>query len=57
LFGRGEVSPLELVDAAIERIERVDPVLNAVIDRQFSTAASSLPHSWEAGRSGACRSC
>ena len=38
LVRRGEVSPLELVDAAIERIERVDPVLNAVIDRQFSTA-------------------
>ncbi|MGO9965227.1 MAG: amidase [Acidimicrobiales bacterium] len=38
LVRRGEVSPLELVEAAIERIERCDPALNAVIHRQFSTA-------------------
>jgi amidase len=43
----GEMSPLELVDAAIERIGRCDPALNAVIHRQFSTArtqaAGELP--------------
>lgn len=33
-----EVSPLELVDAAIARIERRDPRLNAVIHRQFEKA-------------------
>ena len=42
-----EVSPLELVDAAIERIDRCDPVLNAVIHRRFpdarSQAAVELP--------------
>jgi amidase len=47
LVRRGEVSPLELVDAAIERIERCDPLLNAVIHRQFSNAraqaAEELP--------------
>ena len=47
LVRRGEVSPLELVDAAIRRIDRCDPVLNAVIHRQFSTAreraAGELP--------------
>jgi amidase len=41
------MSPLELVDAAIERIGRCDPALNAVIHRQFSTArtqaAGELP--------------
>jgi amidase len=31
LVRRGELSPLELVDAAIERLERRDPELNAVI--------------------------
>ena len=47
LVRRGEMSPLELVDAAIERIDRCDPVLNAVIHRQFTTArekaAGELP--------------
>jgi amidase len=33
-----EVSPLELVDAAIERIERLNPQLNAVITRLYDKA-------------------
>jgi amidase len=47
LIARGEVSPLELLDAAIERIERIDPVLNAVVIRWFDhardTARTTLP--------------
>jgi amidase len=43
----GEVTPLELLDAAIERIERIDPVLNAVVIRWFDhardTASAALP--------------
>lgn len=43
----GEVSPLELVDAAIERVERCNPALNAVISSRFEAArqeaAASLP--------------
>jgi amidase len=35
---RGEVSPLELVEAAIARIERLDPDLNAVIHESFERA-------------------
>jgi amidase len=42
-----EVTPLELVDAAIERIERGNPVLNAVIHPRFERArreaAGDLP--------------
>ncbi len=34
----GRVSPLELVEAAIERIERVDPLVNAVPIRCFERA-------------------
>jgi amidase len=34
----GDASPLELVEAAIERIERVDPELHAVIHRRFDRA-------------------
>ena len=38
LVRTGSVSPLELVEAAIERIERHNPELNAVIHRQFDSA-------------------
>jgi amidase len=45
----GEVEPIELVDAAIARIERLNPHLNAVITPLFETArrqatAPTLPH-------------
>jgi amidase len=47
LVRRGEVSPLELVDAAIIRIERLNPKLNAVIHKHFERArkqaAGELP--------------
>jgi len=38
LIRAGEVKPLELVDAAIARIETVDPQLNSVIHRRFERA-------------------
>ena len=38
LVRSGEATPLELVDAAIARIERVDPLLNAVVIRDFEGA-------------------
>ena len=44
LVRRKEVKPIELVDAAIERIERLNPTLNAVITpiyEQARTAANS----------------
>jgi amidase len=47
LVRRKEVSPLELVDAAIERIERHNPTLNAVVykayDEARTTAKGKLP--------------
>lgn len=47
LVKNGELTPLELLEAAIERIERIDPVLNAVVIRWFDhardTARSDLP--------------
>ncbi|MCC5951775.1 MAG: amidase [Acidimicrobiia bacterium] len=47
LVRSGQVSPVELVDAAIDRIERIDPQLNAVIHRRFERAreeaAGDLP--------------
>ena len=38
LIRAGEVKPLELVDAAIARIETLDPQLNSVIHRRFEKA-------------------
>jgi len=38
LVRRGEVQPVDLVDAAIERIERVNPQLHAVIHERFDAA-------------------
>jgi len=47
LVARGEVSPRELVEAAIARIERDNPRLNAVVHTQFdrahAEAARELP--------------
>jgi amidase len=47
LVRRREVTPLELVDAAIARIERLNPTLNAVIHKHFERArrqaAGELP--------------
>jgi amidase len=43
LVARGAVSARELVDAAIERIERVDGRLNAVIHRRFERANEEAP--------------
>jgi amidase len=47
LVAKGEVTPLELLEAAIERIERIDPLLNAVVIRWFDhardTARADLP--------------
>lgn len=41
LVRRGEVSPLELVEAAIERIERLNPTLNAVVTPMYELARQS----------------
>lgn len=38
LVRAGEVAPVELVSAAIERIEQVDPAINSVIHRRYDHA-------------------
>ncbi len=57
LVANGEVTPVELLDAAVERIERDDAAINAVVlrwfDRAREVAASATSPT---GRSGACRS-
>ena len=45
LVRRGEVTPRELVDAAIRRVERLNPRLNAVVAPLFDDArrAAAVP--------------
>ena len=38
---RGDASPAELLEAAIARVERLDPVLNAVVIRLFDEARAA----------------
>jgi amidase len=42
LVRRGEVSPQELLDAAIARIERLNPRLNAVVETLFDAARRDI---------------
>ncbi|MDX1515119.1 MAG: amidase [Gammaproteobacteria bacterium] len=49
LLRKKEVSPLELVDAAIDRIESVDGVVNALPIRCFERAVEQA-RSWESAR-------
>lgn len=44
LVHRGDVSAAELLEAAIERIEAIDPTLNAVIIRWFDEARQTASH-------------
>src|SRR6202000_1748961 len=47
LVRKGEVSPLELLDEAIARVERPNPTLNAVVHKAYdearATAKGKLP--------------
>lgn len=42
LIRDGTVSPLEVLDDTIERIERLDPALNAIIHRSFDRARAQV---------------
>jgi len=53
LVKRKEVSPLELVEAAIERIERHNPALNAVVWSDFDHARDAAKKAGETDLSGA----
>ncbi len=42
LIGNGEVSPFEVLEAAIDRIETLNPKLNAVITKMYDEAKNAL---------------
>jgi Asp-tRNA(Asn)/Glu-tRNA(Gln) amidotransferase A subunit family amidase len=44
LVRRGEVAPVDLVDQAIERIQQLNPALNAVIHERFEQARAEAKH-------------
>ena len=44
LLAKGDVTSLELLDAAIDRIEAGEPTLNAVITRRFEAAREAARH-------------
>jgi amidase len=44
LVHSGTASPLELVEAAIVRIERINPAINAVIEERFEQARTEAAH-------------
>ena len=50
LIRRGQLSPVELVDALLDRIERVNPTVNAYC----TVTADAGPGRREGGRGGRC---
>lgn len=47
LIHKGEITPVELLDSTIQRIEKVNPQLNAVIHKMYDQARE-LAESWSA---------
>jgi amidase len=45
LIGERKLSPVELMDSCIRRIEAIDPAVNAIIARSFDTARASARES------------
>jgi Asp-tRNA(Asn)/Glu-tRNA(Gln) amidotransferase A subunit family amidase len=54
----GSISPVELVDGAIDRITALNPTINAVIHELLTGPARPRPHRiCRTGRSAACPCC
>jgi len=49
---KGEISPVEVVDAHIKRIEKVNPFLNAVVSNRFDEAREEARQAEEKVKSG-----
>ena len=57
LVRRGKVTPTELLDAAIQRVEARNPEVNAVIMPLYEHGRRAIADGCRTGRSAACRSC
>ncbi|MCW1958945.1 MAG: amidase family protein, partial [Mycobacterium sp.] len=51
-FGAGKVSPVDLLNAQIKRIEALNDKVNCITDRHFDTAMQEAKHSEERYRRG-----
>ena len=56
LVKAGEVSPAEVTEAAIERVERHNPAINAVVHKGYDEARARRRAICRTGRSAACPS-
>ena len=45
LIGERKLSPVELMDSCIRRIEEIDPTVNAIIARSFDSARATARES------------
>ena len=54
LVKKKEIKPIELIEAAIERIERLNPQLNAVVFKAFDEARTTAKTEYSA-LSSVCR--
>ena len=57
LVRNGDVTPLELVEEAISRIEALNPKLNAVVLKMYDHAREIAKPGRRKARSAACRFC
>ena len=57
LVRRKEAQPIELVEAAIERIERLNPTLNAVVTPMYDEARTTAPATYQRAPSPGYPSC
>ena len=57
LVRNGEASPAELVDAAIDAAERLNPEINAIIHEFYEQAREEAAGDLPDGPFRACRSC
>ncbi len=57
LVQSGEVTAHEVLEAAIERIEALNPKLNAVVTKVYDQARAAAAATTPRRRSPACRSC
>jgi aspartyl-tRNA(Asn)/glutamyl-tRNA(Gln) amidotransferase subunit A len=56
LHASGELSPVELLEATLERVERVNPAINAIIEIDYAGARAAALDSEQRLRSGQARS-
>ena len=57
LVRTNQVSPVELVDGAIARMEKLNPQLNAIVHELYDAPGTRRRGRCPTGRSAACPSC